>query len=116
MTNLKATDHPAADRHSPLAATAATNPAEARWKSEWEASAKLQAEYPTAASYVATMKRQAMNAGIAAVHADRAIASPVKATPEIEERWKSEWAASAKLQAEYPTAPSYVATMKRDAR
>lgn len=29
------------------------------WKSEWEASAKLQEEYPTADAYVATMKRKA---------------------------------------------------------
>ncbi|MBP1859775.1 hypothetical protein [Rhizobium herbae] len=116
MTNLKATDHPADDGRSPLLATDATNPAEARWKAEWEGSANLQEEYPTAGGYVATMKRQAINVGIAAVHAGRATATPVKASPETEARWKADWEASAKLQAEYPTVGSYVAIMKRQAR
>lgn len=44
----------------PVAPQAATTPE--GWTAEWEASAELQSEYPTAAAYVATKKREAQRA------------------------------------------------------
>lgn len=53
-TSTRTSAHRAAEGSgSPAAADVA------RWSAEWEGSPKLRAEFPTAASYVATMKREA---------------------------------------------------------
>lgn len=116
-TTSQTTAHHAADRSNALsAATDASDPVAARWKAEWEGSAKLQEEYPTAGGYVAIMKRQAMKTEMAAGYGPGATTAAVKASPETEARWKADWEASPKLQEEYPTAGSYVAIKKREAR
>lgn len=87
------------------------------WEAEWAKKPALQAEYPTAAAYAAIMRRGGPSAGAAKAGAvPAANHQPSTFSPQVVERWNAEWAASAALQAEYPTAAGYVATMKRAAR
>lgn len=111
MTTSKTPPHHAAEGSGSLAAADA-----ARWSAEWEGSPTLQAEYPTAGSYIATMKRVPSNAGTTGEASRRALVAAKPAGPDADAALKAAWAASPKLQEEYPTAASYVAIKKREAR
>jgi len=87
------------------------------WTTEWAKKSALQAEYPTAAAYAAAMRRGVLSAGKKTpVTAPAVNSQPGTFGPKAVERWNAEWVASAALQAEYPTAAAYVASMKRAAR
>lgn len=88
------------------------------WAAEWATSAALRAEFPTAESYAALMKRDALRAemGSSPKSTPSSAAISKKPVPQTDEGWTAEWEATPGLQAEFPTAGAYVALKKRDAR
>lgn len=54
--------------------------------------------------------------GVRSVQSETGTSGDGKPAASTPDGWKAEWEGSEKLQAEYPTAESYVATRKRDAR
>jgi hypothetical protein len=96
--------------------TTASTSTEIDWIASWQASAALQAEFVSAASYAAFMKYETRRPGFSKPDFKSSSSNaPVLADCD-EARWAAEWRARSDLQADYLNAESYVSVKRREPR